>query len=292
MHSKRSVTLPSGDGDSYEEEGDNIDMMVAPAFEDSLASTHQSGKPLSLYFENLQNCVETQTIAVQTVEEMVPKSEVQILAKSFSVDSSTNTEIVETSADTSPPKVDLNNVSTSCLVDCSTNTDLLDADDNNDSKSALKKSCACTVEMSTNTDNVESPSVEEQLPQFSNGGLSIKTETLKQQYDQDHVSNLCTENSTAITTDAFDSGHISTGKNIDSSGPSVKKDSIRNKNDFKLTRNSRISGLEENENSVELVNFASRVGITTSKVKYDLRPIKPLIGPRADTVYVIKILFF
>jgi hypothetical protein len=43
---------------------------------------------------------------------MVPKSEVQILAKSFSVDSSTNTEIVETSADTSPPKVDLNNVST------------------------------------------------------------------------------------------------------------------------------------------------------------------------------------
>lgn len=289
MHSKRSVTPPSGDGDSYEEEGDNIDMMVAPAFEDSLASTHQSGKPLSLYFENLQNCVETQTIAVQTVEEMVPKSEVQMLVKSFSVDSSTNTEIVETSADMSPPKVDFNNVSTSCFVDCSTNTDLLDADDNNDSKF---KSSTCTVEMSTNTDNIEPPTVEEQLPQFSNEDLSINTETLIQQKDQDPVSKSCTENSTAITTDAFDSGHISTGKNIDSSGPSVKKDSIRNKNDFKLARNSRVSGLEENENSVELVNFATPVGITTSKVKYDLRPIKPLIGPGAETVYVIKILCF
>lgn len=291
MHSKRSVTPPSGDGDSYGEEGDNIDMMVAPAFEDSLASTHQSGKPLSLYFENLQNCVEMQTIAVQTVEEMVPKSEVQILAKSFSVDSSTNTEIVETSVDTSPPKVDLNHVSSSCFVDYSTNTDILDADDNNDSKSALKKS-SCTVEMSTNTDNVEPPSVEKHLPQVSNEGLSINTETLELQYDQDHVSKLCTENSTSITTDAFDSGHNSNGEKIDSSSPSVKKDSIRNKNDFKLTRNSRVSGLEENEHSVELMNFASPVGIITSKVKYDLRPIKPLIGPGAETVYVIKILCF
>lgn len=122
MKSKGSVAPPIGEGieDSFEESGDNIDVIVAPAFEDSLAS---KGENLSLYFENIPDegpTVEMSSAEVQTVEEMVPKSELMALKSTSCVDSSTNTDELDTDEIDNANKSETK----SMLVDCSTNTEI------------------------------------------------------------------------------------------------------------------------------------------------------------------------
>lgn len=193
MQTKGRVAPSSGGGidDSFEESGDNIDIIVAPDLEDDLTS---KGENLSLYFENVseKEPVEMLSAEVQTIEEMVPKSELEALKTTSGVDSSTNTEeleleneqeneienntvSVDCSTNTEALEPDIEEENRTLSVDCSTNTDILapENDIENEKKLANK---AVSIDCSTNTDLEP---VEEVVPTES-VEISTNTEDLEE----------------------------------------------------------------------------------------------------------------
>lgn len=321
MHSKRPVAPPSGDGvdDSFEESGDNIDMMVAPAFEDSLVLS-PTGKPCSIFFENLKS-VDMETVGVQTEEEMIPKSELEKFTSSLSVDSSTNTDIIESKGDNSSniveniprsdtvdsstntdimeSKVDnssntVENMIRSDTVDSSTNTDILEPSDDIENKSVKDMSVSCTIDCSTSTDDIEQ-TVEGIKSESSVCSVSVSTNTDFEEY-QSHEkpeSNLgrgdvCNE--TIYKTESLgllEDGKISDIENSFEVGS--KKDFHRNKKDFKLKRNNRIS--DGDENSIEMAKMKPNIGVSTMVLEHNDRFVIPMDGPVRDRMYVFILLY-
>ncbi|CAG2220457.1 RAB45 [Mytilus edulis] len=312
MHSKRPVAPSSGDGvdDSFEESGDNIDMMVAPAFEDSLVLS-PTGKRCSIFFENLKS-VNTETIGVQTEEEMIPKSELEKFTSQISVDSSTNTDIVEPKVDNSSNTVE--NMARSDTVDSSTNTDMeskednssntdenftrsdtVDSSTNTDIESAddiqnnLLKDMAVSssIDCSTSTDDLEQTKDELKL-ELPVCSVSVSTNTEFDEYQQHEnlESNLGSRdlcNETMFKSESL--GVLEGGKisDIDNSleGGS-QKDFLRNKKDFKLKRNNRIS--DNDENSIEMNRVKPNIGVTTMVLEHNDRFVIPMDGPVRDRI--------
>lgn len=291
MHSKRPVAPSSGDGvdDSFEESGDNIDMMVAPAFEDSLVLS-PTGKRCSIFFENLKS-VNTETIGVQTEEEMIPKSELEKFTSQISVDSSTNTDIVEPKVDNSSNTDE--NFTRSDTVDSSTNTDIESADDIQN-KLLKEMAVSSSIDCSTSTDDLEQ--TKEELKSESpvcSVSVSTNTEFEKYQPHEKFESNLDREdvcNETIQKTESL--GLLEGGKinDIDNSleGGS-QKDFFRNKKDFKLKRNNRVS--DNDENSIEMNRVKPNIGVTTMVLEHNDRFVIPMDGPVRNRMYVFILLY-
>ncbi|XP_071120111.1 EF-hand calcium-binding domain-containing protein 4B-like isoform X2 [Mytilus edulis] len=282
MHSKRPVAPSSGDGvdDSFEESGDNIDMMVAPAFEDSLVLS-PTGKRCSIFFENLKS-VNMETVGVQTEEEMIPKSELEKFTSQISVDSSTNTDIVEAKVDNSSNTEE--NFTRSDTVDSSTNTDIESADDiqNNLLEDMAVSS---SIDCSTSTDDLEQTKDELKL-ELPVCSVSVSTNTEFNEYQQPEnlESNLGRRdlcNETMFKSESL--GVLESGKisDIDNSleGGS-HKDFLRNKKDFKLKRNNRVS--DNDENSIEMNRV--KPGVTTMVLEHNDRFVIPMDGPVRDRI--------
>ncbi|XP_052066841.1 EF-hand calcium-binding domain-containing protein 4B-like isoform X3 [Mytilus californianus] len=314
MHSKRPVAPPSGDGvdDSYEESGDNIDMMVAPAFEDSLVLS-PTGKRHSIFFENLKS-VDMETVAVQTEEEMIPKSELEKFTSSLSVDSSTNTDIIESKGDNSSNTIE--NISRSDTVDSSTNTDIMESKVDNscntvenmtrsdtidsstntdifeptgdiENKSLKDMSVSCTIDCSTSTDDLEH--TEEGIKSESSVcSVSVSTNTDFEEY-QSHekpesnlgLGDVCNEtNYKTESLGLLEGGKISDIDNSFEVGS--QKDFNRNKKDFKLKRNNRIS--DGDENSIEMAKMKPNIGVSTMVLEHNDRFVIPRDGPVRDRI--------
>ena len=319
MHSKRPVAPSSGDGvdDSFEESGDNIDMMVAPAFEDSLVLS-PTGKRCSIFFENLKS-VNMETVGVQTEEEMIPKSELEKFTSQISVDSSTNTDIVEAKVDNSSNTVE--NMMRSDTVDSSTNTDMESKEDNSsntdedftrsntvdsstntdiestdDIQNNLLKDMAVSssIDCSTSTDDLEQTKDELKL-ELPVCSVSVSTNTEFNEYQQPEnlESNLGRRdlcNETMFKSESL--GVLEGGKisDIDNSleGGS-QKDFFRNKKDFKLKRNNRVS--DNDENSIEMNRVKPNIGVTTMVLEHNDRFVIPMDGPVRNRMYVFILLY-
>ncbi|CAG2221923.1 RAB45 [Mytilus edulis] len=248
-----------------------------------------------------------ETVSVQTEEEMIPKSELEKFTCQISVDSSTNTDIVESKVDNSSNTVE--NMMRSDTVDSSTNTDMeskednscntdenftrsniVDSSTNTDIESAddiqnnLLKDMAVSssIDCSTSTDDLEQTKDELKL-ELPVCSVSVSTNTEFDEYQQHEnlESNLGSRdlcNETMFKSESL--GVLEDGKisDIDNSleGGS-QKDFLRNKKDFKLKRNNRIS--DNDENSIEMNRVKPNIGVSTMVLEHNDRFVIPMDGP-------------